>query len=104
MLDGIRFGDVVLVVGLGLDARGRKHLLGLWQGDTENATMVGELLDDRTRRGLPLDRKYLFILVEESVRRHGSKALAKSPKRATRQGETWTCKTPRPICTKCSAF
>ena len=37
MLDGIRLGDVVLVVGLGLDAQGHKHLLGLWQRDTENA-------------------------------------------------------------------
>ena len=71
MLDGIRFGDVVLVVGLGLDAQGRKHVLGLWQGDTENATVVGEWLDDLIRRGLPIDRQYLFIL-------DGSKALAKA--------------------------
>ena len=80
MLNGIRFGDVVLVVGLGLDAQGRKHLLGLWQGDTENATVIGELLDDLVRRGLRVDQKYRFVL-------DGSKALAKSPKRATRQGE-----------------
>ena len=70
MLDGIRLGDVVLVVGLGVDAQGGKHLLGLWQGDTENATVVGELLDDLIRRGLRVDPKYLFVL-------DGSKALAK---------------------------
>ncbi len=69
MLDGIRFGDVVLAVGLGLDAQGRKHLLGLWQGDTENTTVVGEWLDDLIRRGWRVDPKYLFVL-------DGSKALA----------------------------
>ena len=39
-LDGIRFQGYLFVVALGVDAGGRKHILGLWEGATENATVV----------------------------------------------------------------
>jgi putative transposase len=71
MLDGVRFGDILLVVALGIDAGGGKHVLGLWQGDTESATVVGGLLDELIRRGLSPQKKYLFVL-------DGSKALSKA--------------------------
>lgn len=67
-IDGIEFKGHLLVVALGLDKGGRKHVLGLWQGATENATVCASLLEDMTRRGLHTGKDYLFVL-------DGSKAL-----------------------------
>lgn len=71
LLDGIEFQDYLLIVGLGIDSAGRKHVLGLWQGATENTEVCLGLLADLIERGLPTDRQYLFIL-------DGSKALRKA--------------------------
>lgn len=68
MIDGIEFKGQVMIVVLGLDEAGHKHMLGLWQGATENATVVKALLEDIVARGLDTNRKYLFVL-------DGSKAL-----------------------------
>ena len=70
-IDGIEFKKHLLVVALGLDREGKKHILGLWQGATENATVCSNLLDDMERRGLDMGRDYLFVL-------DGSKALRSS--------------------------
>jgi len=67
-IDGIEFKGHLLVVALGLDKGGRKHVLGLWQGATENATVCASLLEDIARRGLNTGKDYLFVL-------DGSKAL-----------------------------
>jgi transposase-like protein len=67
-IDGIEFKGHLLVVALGLDKAGRKHVLGLRQGATENATVCVGLLEDMVRRGLHTGRDYLFVL-------DGSKAL-----------------------------
>jgi transposase-like protein len=67
-IDGIEFKGHLLVVALGLDRDGRKHVLGLWQGATENAEVCKMLLEDMARRGLDMTRDYLFVL-------DGSKAL-----------------------------
>src|SRR5215469_15312175 len=40
MIDGIHFGGQVLVVALGIAESGGKHVLGVWQGATENTTVV----------------------------------------------------------------
>ena len=68
LIDGIHFGKQVLVVALGIEISGRKHVLGLWQGATENTTVVKELLEDLVARGLNPDRRYLFVI-------DGAKAL-----------------------------
>lgn len=67
-IDGIEFKGNLLVVALGLSRVGRKHVLGLWQGATENAEVCKNLLEDMARRGLDTTRDYLFVL-------DGSKAL-----------------------------
>jgi putative transposase len=46
MIDGIHFGGQVLVVALGIAEGGAKHVLGVWQGATENTTVVKRLLED----------------------------------------------------------
>lgn len=67
-IDGIEFKGQLLVVALGIDRAGKKHILGLWQGATENAEVCRNLLEDMARRGLDTTRDYLFVL-------DGSKAL-----------------------------
>ncbi len=67
-MDGIEFKGHLLVVALGLDIRGKKHVIGIWQGATENAEVCKGLLEDMARRGLDMTKAYLFIL-------DGSKAL-----------------------------
>jgi len=67
-IDGIEFKGQLLVVALGLDKMGRKHILGLWQGATENSSVCMRLLEDMVRRGLDTGKDYLFVL-------DGSKAL-----------------------------
>ena len=68
LIDGIHLGKQVLVVALGIATSGKKHVLGLWQGATENTTVVKELLEDLVARGLNPDRRYLFVI-------DGAKAL-----------------------------
>jgi len=68
LVDGIGFGDHLLVAAIGVDMKGEKHALGLWQGATENAAVSKALLEDLVRRGLNPERKYLFVI-------DGSKAL-----------------------------
>ena len=70
-IDGIGFAKHLLVVALGLDVEGRKHVLGIWQGATENEEVCRALLEDMTRRGLAMTGDYLFVL-------DGSKALRKA--------------------------
>jgi len=70
-IDGIEFKENLLVVALGMDREGKKHILGLWQGATENSTVCNNLLDDIERRGLDMGKDYLFVL-------DGSKTLRSS--------------------------
>lgn len=71
MIDGIVFGKHTIVIALGISAGADKHVLGLREGSTENATVVQELLSDLVERGLPTDRSLLFGI-------DGSKALFKA--------------------------
>jgi putative transposase len=67
-IDGIIFGEHHVIVAVGVDAQGRKHVLGLRDGATENAVVVKELLEGLVERGLRPERKRLFVI-------DGSKAL-----------------------------
>ena len=51
-----------MVIALGIDAEGRKHVLGLREGATETAAVTTGLLGDLVTRGLPTDRTLLFVL------------------------------------------
>ena len=51
MIDATPFAGQQMVAALGISNDGRKTILGLRQGATENATVVGELLGDLTERG-----------------------------------------------------
>ena len=71
MLDGIHVEDHVILVALGIDAGGRKHVLGLREGATENSTACKALLSDLRERGLRTDRSILVVI-------DGAKALSKA--------------------------
>lgn len=71
MIDGIHFRDRVILVALGIDAQGNKHVLGLREGSTESARVVRALLSDLIERGLDADRARLWVI-------DGGKALRKA--------------------------
>jgi len=60
-IDTVHRGKDAFMVALGIDAEGRKHALGFWQGATENHEICEELLADMERRGLCLSNKILWI-------------------------------------------
>jgi transposase-like protein len=62
LIDGLYFRDHVILLALGIDAQGTKHVLALREGTTENATVCKALLADLRERGLDLDRPTLFII------------------------------------------
>lgn len=70
LIDGQYFRKECLIVALGVDKQGQKHVLGLWQGATENSTLVRELLADLRERGLNTEGAILVVV-------DGSKALYK---------------------------
>ena len=61
-IDGKVFRDHCMVIALGIDTQGRKHLLGLREGATETAAVTTGLLSDLVTRGLPTDRTLLFVV------------------------------------------
>jgi len=71
MIDSKFFGGDCLVAAIGIDLQGRKHVLGIWHGATENSTVVKGLLEDLVSRGLESERKMLIVL-------DGAKALRKA--------------------------
>jgi len=60
-LDTVHRGGEAFVVCLGIDLAGIKHVLGFWQGATENHELCEELLLDMEKRGLFLSKKVLWV-------------------------------------------
>lgn len=60
--DGIVVDQKSLVVALGVDRSGSKHVLGLRLGSTENATLCTELLQDILSRGLKFAPRVLCVV------------------------------------------
>jgi len=61
-IDGTIFKGEHLVVAIGLDRFGHKIVLGIRQGATENATVVGDLLSDLLQRGVDFSQPRLYIV------------------------------------------
>jgi len=79
LIDATPFRDRQMVVALGIRNDGRKLVLGLREGATENATVVGELLSDLAARGLDFSVPRLYVLdgsqaLLAAVRRHAGEA------------------------------
>jgi len=71
MIDGVHFADHVVLVALGIDRKGVKHVLGAQEGATENAAACRSLLTRLRDRGVQTERSILVTL-------DGSKALARA--------------------------
>ena len=74
LIDATPFEGQQMVAVLGIGQDGRKTILGIRQGATENATVVGELLGDLVNRGLDFAEPRLYVL-------DGGKALAAAVKK-----------------------
>jgi putative transposase len=68
IIDGIHMGEHLVVIALGIDEQGDKHVLGLHEGATENESTCKALIEDLVARGVRNDRSRLFVI-------DGSKAL-----------------------------
>lgn len=73
MFDGVEAGGSSVVTALGISVDGKKHVLGVREGATENSEVVKSLLEDLIERGLDPKGCYLFVI-------DGSKALKKAIK------------------------
>jgi len=62
LIDATPFAGQQMVVALGIGQDGKKTILGIRQGATENATVVGELLGDLANRGLDFSVPRLYVL------------------------------------------
>jgi putative transposase len=71
LIDGVHFGEHVVLAAVGVDAHGDKHVLGLREGATENAAAGRALLADLAERGLTTERALLIVI-------DGAKALHKA--------------------------
>ena len=69
LIDGVHFANHLCVVALGVSIDGTKIPLAVVEGDTENATVVKDLLVNLRERGLNMTRPILCVL-------DGAKALA----------------------------
>jgi transposase-like protein len=68
MIDGIVLADHTVLIALGIDIEGKKQVLGVREGDTENSRVAKALLRDLVARGLDPERARLFVI-------DGAKAL-----------------------------
>ena len=71
MIDGIHLMERVVLVALGFDAQGKKHVLGIREGSTEKTQVVRALLSDLIDRGLDADAPRLWVI-------DGAKALRRA--------------------------
>lgn len=69
--DAIFLGEHALLVALGVDQDGRKHVLGMREGVTENSAICTAMFEDLLERGLNAENGLLFVV-------DGGKAIAKS--------------------------
>jgi len=81
LIDATPFEGQQMVAALGIAQDGRKTILGIRQGATENATVVGELLGDLMSRGLDFTEPRLYVL-------DGGKALTAAVKKYAGESAT----------------
>jgi transposase-like protein len=71
IIDGMRISELTVIVAMGIDNGGRKLILGIREGGTENSEVVKELFADLITRGLDAGEPRLYVL-------DGAKALDKA--------------------------
>ena len=81
LIDATPFEGQQMVAALGITQDGRKMILGIRQGATENATVVSELLSELVSRGLDFTEPRLYILdgakaLTAAVKKHAGESAA----------------------------
>ena len=81
LIDATPFEGQQMVAALGISEDGKKTILGIRQGATENATVVGELLGDLVERGLDFCAPRLYVLdggkaLTAAVKKHAGGSVA----------------------------
>lgn len=71
MVDGVGFADRTVIAALGITTTGKKLLLGLREGETENWEIARDLFESFIARGLKTDTPILFVI-------DGGRALKKA--------------------------
>ncbi len=79
MIDGVHFAGHLCVVAMGIDIDGVKWPLALEEGDTENATLVKDLLAGLRERGLDMTKPILAVLDGAKALDAGVKAVFDHP-------------------------
>jgi putative transposase len=79
VIDGTPFKDRQMIVALGIGCDGRKTVLGLREGATENTAVVSALLGELVERGVDFSVPRLYILdggkaLPAAVRKHAGQA------------------------------
>ena len=79
VIDGTPFKDRQMIVALGIGCDGRKTVLGLREGATENTAVVSSLLSELVERGVDFSTPRLYILdggkaLAAAVRKHAGEA------------------------------
>ena len=79
VIDGTPFKDRQMIVALGIGCDGRKTVLGLRQGATENTAVVSSLLSELMERGVDFSTPRLYILdggkaLTAAVRKHAGES------------------------------
>ena len=79
VIDGTPFKDRQMIVALGIGCDGRKTVLGLREGATENTAVVSSLLTELVERGVDFSTPRLYILdggkaLAGAVRKHAGEA------------------------------
>ena len=79
LMDGTYFKGESLIVAIGIDRLGNKLVLGLLQGATENASVVGDLFCQLEERGLDFGRPLLYVIdgsraLRAAIQRHAGEA------------------------------
>ena len=79
LIDGTPFKDRQMIAALGIGCDGRKTVLGIREGATENTAVVSSLLSELVERGLDFSTPRLYILdggkaLHAAVRKHAGEA------------------------------
>jgi transposase-like protein len=53
LIDGVHFGEHLVLAAVGVDEQGEKHVLGLREGATENAAACKALVNSRHHKRKP---------------------------------------------------
>jgi putative transposase len=99
LIDGTPFKDRQIIAALGIGCDGRKTVLGIREGATENTAVVSSLLSELVERGLDFSTPRLYILDggKPYTRRCGAtraRLPSSSAARSTRSAMSWiTCRT-----------